>query len=180
MPGVIGASAAIVLAWGYFLMQGVRDPLGGINSLWPLFGIANQLLAAIALSVATTILLKMHGARYAWVTLAPLAWIVTVTYTAAWQKIFSPLPRVGFLAQASQLESAIANGAIALGKPGEMQAVIFNARLDAVVCGIFLVLVTMILIDSIRLWIGIARGTRPALSREAAFVPTRLGPEETW
>jgi carbon starvation protein len=180
MPGVIGASAAIVLAWGYFLMQGVRDPLGGINSLWPLFGIANQLLAAIALSVATTILLKTHGARYAWVTLAPLAWIVTVTYTAAWQKIFSPLPRVGFLAQASQLESAIANGAIASGRVGEMQAVIFNARLDAVVCGIFLVLVPMILMDSIRLWIGIARGTRPALSREAPFVPTRLGPEETW
>jgi carbon starvation protein len=180
MPGVLGASAAIVLAWGYFLMQGVRDPLGGINSLWPLFGIANQLLAAIALSVATTILLKMHGPRYAWVTLAPLAWIVTVTYTAAWQKIFSPLPRVGFLAQASQLESAIAHGAITAGKTGETQAVIFNARLDAVVCGVFLVLVTMILLDSIRLWIGIARGTRPAYSRETTFVPTRLGPEETW
>ncbi len=180
MPGVVGASAAIVLAWGYFLMQGVRDPLGGINSLWPLFGIANQLLAAIALSVATTILLKMHGARYVWVTLAPLAWIVTVTYTAAWQKIFSALPRVGFLAQAGQLESAIANGAIAPGKVAEMQAVIFNARLDAVVCGIFLVLVTTILIDSIWLWIGIVRGTRPAYSRETAFVLTRLGPEETW
>ncbi len=180
MPGVLGASAAIVLAWGYFLMQGVRDPLGGINSLWPLFGIANQLLAAIALSVATTILLKMHGARYAWVTLAPLAWIVTVTYTAAWQKIFSELPRVGFLAQASQLESAIANGAIAAGKVSEMQAVIFNARLDAVVCGVFLVLVTTILIDSLWLWIGIVRGTRPAYSRETAFVLTRLGPEESW
>jgi carbon starvation protein len=180
MPGVIGASAAVVLAWGYFLIQGVRDPLGGINSLWPLFGIANQLLAAIALSVATTILLKMRGPRYAWITLAPLAWIVTVTYTAAWQKIFSELPRVGFLAQASQIESAIANGAIAAGKVGEMQAVIFNARLDAVVCGIFLVLVTTILIDSMWLWIGIVRGTRPAYSRETTFVPTRLGPEETW
>jgi carbon starvation protein len=180
MPGVIGASAAVVLAWGYFLMQGVRDPLGGINSLWPLFGIANQLLAAIALSVATTILLKMHGPRYTWVTLVPLAWIVTVTYTAAWQKIFSPLPRVGFLAQANQIESAIAGGAIAPDKVTEMHAVIFNARLDAVVCGIFLVLVTTILIDSIRLWIGIVRGTRPAQIRETTFVPTQLGPEESW
>jgi carbon starvation protein len=178
MPGVIGASAAIVLAWGYFLMQGVRDPLGGINSLWPLFGIANQLLAAIALSVATTILLKTRRARYAWITLAPLTWIVVVTYTAAWQKIFSPLPRIGFLAQAGQIEAAIANGAIPAGRLGEMQAVIFNARLDAVVCGIFLVLVTMILIDSVRLWIGIVRGTRPAQNRETAFVLTRLGPEE--
>jgi carbon starvation protein len=178
MPGVVGASAAIVLAWGYFLIQGVRDPLGGINSLWPLFGIANQLLAAIALSVATTILLKMHGLRYVWVTLTPLVWLVTVTFTAALMKIFSPLPRVGFLAQASQLEAALASGRVAADRVAEMQAVIFNARLDAVLCGIFLVLVTTILLDSIRVWVGILRGTRSRITRESPFVLTQLGAGE--
>jgi carbon starvation protein len=173
MPGVIGASAAIVLAWGYFLVQGVRDPLGGINSLWPLFGISNQLLAAVALCVATTILIKMHGAKYMWITCVPLAWLVTVTYTAAWQKIFSPQPRVGFLAQAAQLEASLGTGNLA-----DTQTLIFNNRLDAVVCGIFLVLVTTILADSIRVWIGILRGTREAKLTEAPFVMSKLRAED--
>src|SRR5688572_11559772 len=142
MPGVILTSGLIVLAWGYFLYQGVIDPLGGINSLWPLFGIANQLLASIALCVATTILVKMHGARYMWITCVPLAWLLTVTYTAAWQKIFSDAPRVGFLAQADQLQQMIDAGKVAVGNIGETQTVIFNAKLDAVLCAIFLVLVT--------------------------------------
>jgi carbon starvation protein len=163
MPGVIGTSAAVVAAWGYFLIQGVRDPLGGINSLWPLFGIANQLLAAIALSVATTILLKMHGAKFMWITCAPLAWLVTVTFSASWQKIWSPLPRIGFLAQADALKTGPAA---------------FNARLDAVVCGTFMVLVAIILLDSLRLWFGILWGARDRSVVEAPFVPTRLSPEE--
>jgi carbon starvation protein len=172
MPGVIATSALVVAAWGYFLIQGVRDPLGGINSLWPLFGISNQLLAAIALCVATTILLKMHGARYLWITCTPLAWLVTVTFTAAWQKIFSPLPALGFLAQADKLAaSATANTAVT-------QALIFNARLDAVVCGVFLVLVATILLDSVRVWIGILRGTREARVCEAPFVLSQLRAEE--
>jgi carbon starvation protein len=178
MPGVIGASAAIVFAWGYFLIQGVRDPLGGINSLWPLFGISNQLLAAVALCVATTVLLKMHRARYMWITCVPLTWLVVVTFTGGWQKIFSPMPRVGFLAQAAQLQAALDAGSVAAARVAETKALIFNARLDAVVCGIFLLLVSMILIDSVRLWVGILRGTRDARITESPFVVSRLRPEE--
>jgi len=171
MPGVIITSALVVAGWGYFLIQGVRDPLGGINSLWPLFGISNQLLASIALCVATTILLKMHGARHAWITFTPLVWLVTVTFTAGWQKIFSPLPAVGFLAQADKLAAAGASSAAT-------QTLIFNARLDAAVCGVLMVLVAVILIDSARVWVGILRGTADTRVCEAPFVLSRLQAEE--
>ncbi len=170
MPGVILTSAMIVAAWGYFLIQGVRDPLGGINSLWPLFGISNQLLAGIAFCVATTILLKMHGAKYAWITFAPLVWLVMVTFTAGWQKIFSPLPAVGFLAQADRLAAGAANDTTA--------TLIFNARLDAAVCGVLMVLVLAILVDSVRVWVGILRGTADRRVHETPFVPSRLQAEE--
>jgi carbon starvation protein len=176
MPGVIATSAAVVGAWGYFLVQGVRDPLGGINSLWPLFGISNQLLAAIALCVATTILLKMHGARFMWITCVPLLWLVTVTFTAAWQKIFSPLPSVGFLAQADKLVASLAAGGVA--NPAATKALVFNARLDAAVCGVFLVLVSVILLDSLRVWAGILRGTISRQVHEAPFVASQLQAEE--
>jgi carbon starvation protein len=172
MPGVIGSSLVIVGAWGYFLIQGVRDPLGGINSLWPLFGIANQLLAAVALSVATTIILKMHGPKFMWITCAPLAWLVLVTFSAGWQKIFSPLPRVGFLAQASQLAASSSAAS------GQTAALIFNARLDAAVCGTFMILVAVVLIDSLRLWYGILRGTQEARVIESPFVLSRLEVKE--
>jgi carbon starvation protein len=174
MPGVIVASAAIVCAWGYFLYQGVRDPLGGINSLWPLFGIANQLLAAVALCVATTILIKMHGRRYLWITAVPLAWLVTVTFTAGFQKIFSAYPRLGFLAHAAELQGQLYAGKIAASKIAETQTLIFNDRLDAVVCGIFLVLVATILVDSIRVWTGLLRGTRKTQTTETPFVLSGL------
>src|SRR5579859_671963 len=174
MPGVLATSGAVVLAWGYFLYQGVRDPLGGINSLWPLFGIANQLLAAIALCVATTILIKMHRARYIWITGVPLVWLVIVTFTASWQKIFSQFPRIGFLAQADQLEAALRAGTIATGRVASTQTLIFNARLDAAMCGVFLVLVAVILIDSLRVWAGILRGTRARQVVESPFVLSHL------
>jgi carbon starvation protein len=174
MPAVVATSAAIVTAWGYFLVQGVRDPLGGINSLWPLFGISNQLLAAIALSVCTTILVKTHGARYMWVTCAPLLWLILVTFTAAWQKVFSPVPAIGFLAQAAKLEAAAGGAAL----DASTRTLIFNARLDAAVCAVFMVLVAAILVDSMRVWIGILRGVRPAALCESPFVVSRLRAEE--
>ncbi len=174
MPGVIAASAAVVGAWGYFLYEGVLDPLGGINSLWPLFGIANQLLASVALCVATTILIKSHRLRYAWVTGAPLAWLILVTFTAALQKIFSPLPRIGFLAQAAQLQQAVNSGKIAADHLRDTQTLIFNARLDALICGVLLLLVTVVLADSLRMWFTILRGTRPVQHSESPFVATEL------
>ena len=177
MPGVVATSAAIVVAWGYFLYQGVRDPLGGINSLWPLFGISNQLLAAVALCVATTILIKMHRAKYLWITATPLVWLVVVTFTAAWQKIFSPLPRVGFLAHAATLGARLESGTLSAAAIAEAERQIFNDRLDAAVCGVFLVLVATILLDSLRVWTGILRGTADARTRETPFVLSHLDPE---
>jgi carbon starvation protein len=178
MPGVLATSGVIVLAWGYFLYQGVRDPLGGINSLWPLFGIGNQLLAAIALCVATTILIKMHRARYIWITGIPLTWLVVVCFAAGWQKIFSDQPRLGFLADAARLQNLLDTGKVAAGQIAFTQGQIFNDRLDAVVCGIFMVLVLLILADSLRVWFGILRGSRDAKVLEAPFVMSQLRVEE--
>ena len=166
-PSILTTSGLICAAWGYFLWQGVRDPLGGINSLWPLFGIANQLLAAVALCVATTIIIKMHRAKYALVTLAPLAWLVVVTFTASWHKVLDPDPRIGFLAQARQVAAAGGNARL-----------IFNNRLDAVVTGVLIVMVTLILLESARQWLDILSGKREARVREAPFVITRLAEEQ--
>jgi carbon starvation protein len=176
MPGVIATSAVVVGAWGYFLVQGVRDPLGGINSLWPLFGISNQLLAAIALCVATTILIKMHGAKYMWITCVPLVWLVSATFTAAWQKIFSPIPAIGFLTQADVLEAALRAGKAV--NPAATATLIFNARLDAAICGLFMVLVAVILVDSVRVWAGLLWGSGERAIHEAPFVTSQLRTEE--
>jgi len=107
----------------------------------------------------------------------PLVWLVIVTFTASWQKIFSPMPRIGFLAQADQLEAALRSGAIAAGKIAPTQALIFNARLDAAVCGVFLILVAVILTDSVRVWAGILRGTRTRQVVESPFVLSHLAEE---
>jgi carbon starvation protein len=168
-PSIFATSALIVGSWGYFLWQGIKDPLGGINSLWPLFGICNQLLAAVALCVATTIIIKMGRVRYAAVTLTPLVWLITVTFTASWQKIFDPSPRIGFLAQAQQLASSPARDAVRL---------IFNARLDAAVTGTLIVMVALILIESLMEWTRVLSGRKEARVKEAAFVPSRFATEE--
>ena len=176
--GVMTTSALVVLAWGYFLYQGVRDPLGGINSLWPLFGIANQLLAAIALCVATTIFLKMHRVRYVWITGIPLIWLVVVCFTAGYQKIFSSQPRLGFLADAAALQSALDAGKIAAPRAADTQAQIFNDRLDAFVCGVFMILTAVVVLDSVRVWYGILSGSKSAKVEEAPFVLSQLRAEE--
>ncbi len=150
------ASVLLVSAWGYFLYQGVVDPMGGINSLWPLFGIANQLLAVVALCLCTTVILKMDKARYAWVTLAPLAWLACVTFTAGWQKIFHASPKVGFLSAAGKLAADLAAGAVPPEKVAATGRMIFNLRLDAAVAAAFLVLVGAILAASARRWFAIA------------------------
>jgi len=173
-PGVVVTSAAIVGAWGYFLLQGVVDPLGGINSLWPLFGISNQLLATIALCVSTTVLIKMGKGRFAWVTLAPLGWLVSVTMTASWQKIWHPNPRIGFLAHARLLAEQIAAGQAPAPRMVETQRLIFNDRLDAAVTAVFASLVVVILAESARHWYLYAVGRKEPVLSEAPIELSRL------
>src|SRR5205814_1578621 len=170
-PSILATSALITAAWGYFLWQGVRDPLGGINSLWPLFGIGNQLLATVALCVATTIVVKLGRARFMWVTLAPLCWLVTITFTASYQKIFSPNPRLGFLAHARQLAAQLQGQDVA--------KLIFNDRLDAFVTTALIVLVVLILLQSAAEWVRVLTGRKEARVVEAPFVPTRFAAGES-
>jgi carbon starvation protein len=137
------ATALAVTAWGYFLYQGVVDPLGGINTLWPLFGISNQMLAAIALILCTVVLFKMKRQRYAWVTILPTAWLLICTLTAGWQKLFHPNPAIGFLSHAGKFSDALAAGTILAPAKTveEMNRIIFNDYVDAVLCGLFIAVV---------------------------------------
>jgi carbon starvation protein len=152
LPANLFASAGIVAAWGYFLYQGVVDPLGGINSLWPLFGIANQLLAATALAAGTTILVKSAKPRWALAPALPLAWLLAVTMSAGWMKLFAADRHIGFLAQADYLAGQIAAGAVPAAKLREMHAFIWNARLDAGLTALFMVLVAIVVLDAARVW----------------------------
>jgi carbon starvation protein len=170
--GTLLTSGLIVGAWGYFLYQGVLDPLGGINSLWPLFGISNQILAAVALVVATTVLIKMGRTRYVWVTLVPTAWLVVVTLTGAWQKVFHENPRIGFLAEARALEQQIADGRVPEAKVDETRRVVFNARLDAAVTAFFAVLIVLLLAEGGTQWYRIASGRRSSALTESPYVRT--------
>jgi carbon starvation protein len=172
-PAVVISSALIVAAWGYFLYQGVVDPLGGINSLWPLFGISNQLLATVALCVGTTVIIKMGKARYTYLTLIPLAWLVAVTMTAGYQKIFSADPKLGFLAHAESIGAAIASGTLpaAIASVDVGRRLIFNDYLNTAVAAFFMVSVVVILAESARDWISVLRGRKPAVSTEVPFEP---------
>jgi carbon starvation protein len=173
MPSVVISSAFIVGAWGYFLYQGVIDPLGGINSLWPLFGISNQLLAAVALVVATTILLKMGRLKWIWVTLAPMAWLIIITMTASWQKIFSANPRIGFLSFANALSAQISAGKIPAAKVAETHRVIFNQRLDAAVTAILAAMILVLVFEALLRWTAIVSKRSEAVLHETPFVATR-------
>jgi carbon starvation protein len=173
MPGILFSSALIVGAWGYFLYQGVIDPLGGINSLWPLFGIANQLLAAVALVVATTILMKMGKLRWIGVTLIPTAWLVTITMTASWHKIFDPSPRMGFLAAANAMAAQLAAGKIPAAKIAETQRLIFNQRLDAVVTVVLAGMILVLLVEALIQWSAILSKRKAAVLHESPYVATR-------
>ncbi len=141
------ATALCVAAWGYFLYQGVVDPLGGINTLWPLFGIANQMLAGVALTLATVVLFKMKRERFAWVTVVPTAWLLLCTLTAGWQKVFHDNPKIGFLANASKYQAAVDKGELlAPAKSMEqMHQIITNNYVDAALAGLFILLVLSIL-----------------------------------
>ncbi|SFS92959.1 carbon starvation CstA family protein [Saccharopolyspora flava] len=176
-PGNWLASAIIVGAWGYFLWAGVNDPLGGINQLFPLFGIANQLLAAVALAVATTLLIKAGKAKYAWVTLVPLAWDAAVTLTASWQKIFSSDAKIGFFAQRASYQAALDAGQTSKGTAStveEMQKVVVNSTVDGVLSVLFAVLIIIVLVDAVRVWIKALRTTEPLPSTEAEYVRSEL------
>ncbi len=162
------ATTLFVAAWGWFLYQGVVDPLGGINSLWPIFGIANQLLAVVALALGTTVLIKMGRARYMWVTLLPLSWLFLVTTTAGYMKIFSPAP-LGFLGIAHGLEAKIAAGGTA-GEIKGWEQQLLNNRVDAFVTAAFLVLVTIVVLANARTWWQLLSGRRAAQLREEPYV----------
>jgi carbon starvation protein len=169
-PSIIISSALVVLAWGYFLYQGVVDPLGGINTLWPLFGIANQLLAAVALCVCTTILFKMGKVRHVWVTLVPLVWLGAATLTAGYQKVFSPDPTLGFLSHARQMAASDNPNAARM---------IFNDRIDAALALFFMAVVLVVIVASAREWWQILANAKRATVNEAPFVESRLNTAAT-
>lgn len=176
LPANITASALIVAAWGYFLWAGVNDPQGGIYTLFPLFGIANQLLAAVALTVGTTILIKMGKLKYAWVTALPLAWDAAVTLTASWYKIFSPDPSIGFFAQWSEARQAAANGELYGNAQNaeDVQQIITNSFVDGVLSILFAVLIIIVILDAARVWLGIIRGKKEAATAETPWHESRL------
>lgn len=170
LPANLIATALCVSAWGYFLYQGVVDPLGGINTLWPLFGIANQMLAAIALTLGTVVLFKMKRDRYAWVTVVPTLWLLICTLTAGWQKLFHPDPKVSFLAHAARYKQAIADGTVLAPAKSleQMSRIVFNDYVNAGLCVIFMAVVVSIVSFAARTVILARRNSQPTV-KETPF-----------
>jgi carbon starvation protein len=172
LPANLLGTGLCVAAWGYFLYQGVVDPLGGINTLWQLFGVGNQMLAGIALLLCTSVLVKMKRERYVWVTLVPTAWLLITTLTAGVQKIFHSDPRIGFLALANKFSDAAAQGTVLAPAKSlaEMQRVAFNNYLDAAVCGFFVVLVLAMCVFAIKICLQALRQAQPTVVETPAVV----------
>ncbi|WP_018229147.1 carbon starvation CstA family protein [Methyloversatilis universalis] len=164
IPNLV-ATGLCVAAWGYFLYQGVVDPLGGINTLWPLFGVANQMLAAVALVLATVVLVKMKKQRYIWVTVLPTVWLLACTLTAGWQKVFSENPKIGFLAHAAKFSAAAENGEVLAPAKSieQMQQVIFNDYVDAALASLFVLVVLSITFFGIRKVLQALRSEHPTV-----------------
>jgi carbon starvation protein len=184
LPGNLIASALIVAGWGYFLYAGVNDPLGGINQLFPLFGIANQLLAAVALTVGTTILIKMGKLKYAWVTALPLAWDAAVTLTASWQKIFSSDPAIGFFAQRAAAAQSIEAGqlndvmlALRAESLDDARQILVNTTVDGILSILFAVMIIIVIADASRIWFGLIFGSKEPELSEAPYEESGLDSE---
>jgi carbon starvation protein len=175
-PGMYVTSAVVVGAWGYFLYAGVTDPLGGINQLFPLFGIANQLLAAVALTVCTTLLIKTGRAKYAWVTAVPLAWDAAVTLTASYQKVFSPDPTLGFFAQREKYAAALDQGKVLAPAKNiaDMQAVVTNSTVDGVLSALFAILIIIVIVNALLVWYRALTSSEPLPNTEAPAVPSQI------
>ncbi|MEV0780059.1 carbon starvation CstA family protein [Streptomyces sp. NPDC050428] len=175
-PGVWFASAVVVGAWGYFLWVGVHDPLGGINQLFPLFGIANQLLAAVALAVCTTLLVKSGRLKWAWVTGVPLAWDAAVTLTASWQKIFSDDPRVGFFTQRDVYQAGIDKGEVIppAKTMDDMHTVVTNSTVDGVLSAVFAILIIVVIADAMRVCYKAIRDPEGVKLSETPYVKSEL------
>jgi carbon starvation protein len=174
MPSVIFTSAIIVAGWGYFLYIGVIDPNGGVNILWPLFGISNQMLAAIALSVATVILVKSGKLKFAWVTGLPLTWLVIITSSAAYEKIFSDDVRVGFFAAADNLSSKLASGLLPPDKAAVAPQLIFNQHLDAYLTMFFVIVLWVVVVDMLRICLRVVTAKTVLPSSETPYLATKL------
>jgi carbon starvation protein len=172
LPANLIATGLCVAAWGYFLYQGVVDPLGGINTLWPLFGIANQMLAGIALTLGTVVLFKMKRGHYAWVTIVPTVWLLVCTLSAGWLKIFDANVKVGFVSHAQKFQAALDQGQVLAPAKSldQMSRIIFNDYVDATLCGFFMVVVVAVLLYGIRTALAARKETRPSV-KETPYEP---------